>query len=206
MAQPTSRPLPDDLADAQKRSAAPTSQDRARTGSKAQLQAISTNLPPRKPGPPKKGEQTSQPPDNRKQRETEKKQRLRARKNATAPSRQYNFVDPDSRVMKDSGQKGLMQAYNAQIAVDSHAQIIVAAELTQQAFDRQQLLPMVKSLRSTIQGAPTTITADAGYWDTQSLLDPSLSGIEILVPPDSNPQLPGGRCRPLHLATKWPSA
>ena len=44
-----------------------------------------------------------------------------------------------------------MQAYNAQIAVDSHAQIIVAAELTQQAFDCQQLLPMVKSLRSTVQ-------------------------------------------------------
>ena len=36
-----------------------------------------------------------------------------------------------------------MQAYNAQIAVDSQAQIIVVAELTQQPIDRQQLLPMV---------------------------------------------------------------
>ena len=89
-----------------------------------------------------------------------------------------------------------MQAYNAQIAVDSHAQIIVAAELTQQAFDCQQLLPMVKSLCSTVQGVPTTITADAGYWDTQSLLDPSLGGIEMLVPPDSKPQLPGGALSP----------
>jgi len=42
-----------------------------------------------------------------------------------APSRQYNFVDPDSRVMKDSGERGFVQAYNAQIAVDSEAQIIV---------------------------------------------------------------------------------
>jgi hypothetical protein len=98
--------------------------------------------------------------------------------------------------MKGSGQAGLMQAYNAQIAVDSHAQIIVAAELTQQAFDCQQLLPMVKSLCSTVQGVPTTITADAGYWDTQSLLDPSLGGIEMLVPPDSRPQLPGGALSP----------
>ena len=89
-----------------------------------------------------------------------------------------------------------MQAYNAQIAVDSHAQIIVAAELTQQAFDCQQLLPMVKSLQNTVQGKPTTITADAGYWDTRSLLDPSLNGIEMLVPPDSKPQVPGGSLSP----------
>ena len=54
--------------------------------------------------------------------------------------------------MKDSGERGFVQAYNAQIAVDSQAQIIVAAELTQQPIDRQQLLPMVKSLRSTVQG------------------------------------------------------
>jgi hypothetical protein len=85
--------------------------------------------------------------------------------------------------MKDSGERGFVQAYNAQIAVDSQAQIIVAAELTQQPIDRQQLLPMVKSLRSTAQGMPTTITADAGYWDTTSLLDPAVSGIEMLIAP-----------------------
>jgi Transposase DDE domain len=37
---------------------------------------------------------------------------------------------------------------------------------------------------------PTTITAHAGYWDTTSLLDPVLSGIEMLVAPDSKPHLP----------------
>src|SRR6202044_2922689 len=132
----------------------------------------------------------------RNQRETDKKRRLRARKNAAAPGRRYNFVDPDSRLMKGSGQAGRMQAYNAQIAVGSHAQIIVAAELTQQAFDCQQLLPMVKSLQNTVHGTPTTITADAGYWDTRSLLDPSLNGIEMLVPPDSKPQVPGGSLPP----------
>ena len=84
-----------------------------------------------------------------------------------------------------------MQAYNAQIAVDSQAQIIVVAELTQQPVDRQQLLPMVKRLRSTAQGMPTTITADAGYWDTTSLLDPAVNGIEMLIAPDSKPQPPG---------------
>ena len=52
-----------------------------------------------------------------------------------------NFVDPDSRVMKDNGQKAFVQAYNAQIAVDSQAQIIVAAELTQRTTDRQHYCP-----------------------------------------------------------------
>jgi hypothetical protein len=93
--------------------------------------------------------------------------------------------------MKDSGERGFVQAYNAQIAVDSEAQVIVAAELTQQFINRQQLLPMVKSLRSTAQGMPITITADAGYWDTVSLLDPAVSGIEMLIAPDPKPQPPG---------------
>jgi hypothetical protein len=98
--------------------------------------------------------------------------------------------------MRDNGQKCFVQAYNVQIAVDAHAQVIVAAELTQQTIDRQQLLPLVKSVCSTAQATPKTITADAGYWDTTSLLDPSLKGIEVLVSPDSNPQPPGAPLPP----------
>jgi Transposase DDE domain len=190
-------PLPDQLANAQKRLQR-LQQAKAKLEQEAQeqLQAAMDNLPLRKPGRPSKAEQASQPPKDRKQREKEKKRRIRARKNAAAPSRQYNFVDPDSRVMKDNGQKTFVQAYNVQIAVDAHAQVIVAAELTQQTTDRQQLLPMVNSLRSTAQGTPETITADAGYWDTTSLLDPSLKGIEVLVSPDSNPQPPGAPLPP----------
>jgi transposase len=200
-AQPGDR-LPDELANAQKRlERLQRAKAELELEAQAQSKAISTNFPKGKPGRPKKAEQASQPPDSHKQRETNKKRRLRARKNAAAPSRRYNFVDPDSRLMKGGGQGGLMQAYNAQIAVDSHAQIIVAAELTQQAFDCQQLLPMVKNLCTTVQGKPTTITADAGYWNTGSLLDPALSGIEMLVPPDSKPPTPGSplpRTAPRH--------
>jgi transposase len=190
-------PLPDQLANAQKRLQR-LQQAKAELEQEAQeqLQASMDNLPLRKRGRPSKAEQASQPPKDRKQRERERKRRLRARKNAAAPSRQYNFVDPDSRVMKDNGLKTFVQAYNVQLAVDAHAQVIVAAELTQQTIDRQQLLPMIKSLRSTAQGAPATITADAGYWDTTSLLDPLLTGIEVLVSPDSNPQPPGASLPP----------
>jgi len=189
--------LPDELANAQKRlERLQQAKAELEREAQAELKAALENYSPSKPGPRKQSEQTSQPPKDRRQRDKEKKRRQRARKNAAAPSRQYNFVDPDSRVMKDSGERGFVQAYNAQLAVDSHAQIIVAAELTQQPLDRQQLLPMVKSLRSTAQGVPTTITADAGYWDTTSLLDPAVSGIEMLVAPDSKPQPPGSPLPP----------
>src|ERR1022692_856528 len=57
------------------------------------------------------------------------------------PKAQRNFTDPESRIMKDGATKSFMQAYNAQAAVDSHAQIIVAAALTQDANDKKQLLP-----------------------------------------------------------------
>lgn len=190
-------PLPDDLASAQKRL---QRLQQARTEleqeAKEQLQAAVNDLPLRKAGRPSKAEQASKTTKSRQQRDKETKRRIRAAKNAAAPSRQYNFVDADSRVMKDNGPKAFVQGYNVQIAVDAHAQIIVAAEITQQTTDRQQLVPLVKSVRSNAQATPETITADAGYWDTTSLLDPSLQGIQVLVTPDSNPQPPGAPLPP----------
>ena len=144
--------LPDELANAQKRlERLQQAKAELEQEAQAELKAALDNHSPGKRGPRKKAEQTSQPAKDRRQRDKEKKRRIRARKNAAAPGRQYNFVDPDSRVMKDSGERGFVQAYNAQIAVDSQAQIIVAAELTQQPIDRQQLVPMVKSLLNTTQ-------------------------------------------------------
>ena len=46
------------------------------------------------------------------------------------PKAQRNFTDPDSRIMKDGASKGFEQAYNAQAAADSEAQVIVAAAVT----------------------------------------------------------------------------
>jgi hypothetical protein len=55
---------------------------------------------------------------------------------------QCNFTDPDSRIMLDGASKSFTQAYNAQIAVDGDNQVIVAAAVTQEANDVNQLLPM----------------------------------------------------------------
>ena len=147
--------------------------------------------PGRKRGRPRKQDMVGLSEEERRQLEKTKKKLSRARKNAQQPSRQYNFVDPDSRVMKDNGRKCFVQGYNAQIAVDAHQQVIVAAEVTQQTTDRGQLVPMVNSVRANNPIEEATVIADAGYWDTASLHHPTLTGIRVAVSPDSQPQLPG---------------
>ncbi|HJX85580.1 MAG TPA: IS1182 family transposase [Candidatus Angelobacter sp.] len=150
-----------------------------------QLQVAAEKHTPRKHGRPAKQDPAGQEPQDPQERAKEKNRLRRAKQNAQQPTRQYNFVDPDSRVMRDNARKSFVQGYNAQIAVDAQQQVIVAAEVTQQVTDREQLLPMVQSVCATTQGVPETVTADAGYWDTTSLRDPSLQGIQVLVSPDA---------------------
>ena len=92
----------------------------------------------------KKRGRKSAPPDPEKAKPADKDQR--------------NFTDPESRIMPDGANKGcFLQAYNAQIAVDSTAQVIVAAEVTQETNDKKQLLPMVAEIASG--EAPADATA-----------------------------------------------
>ena len=77
---------------------------------------------------------------------------------------QGNFTDPESSIMK--GRDGFVQAYNAQLAVDEEAQVIVAQGVTNQAPDSGNLRPMVARAAAALGEAPTNVTADAGYWNS----------------------------------------
>jgi transposase len=188
-------PLPDELAHAQSRlEKIRHAKAELEREARQQLEELERTAPTQKRGRPRKNASDAaaeSDPDRVRERNKAKRQRSRARQNAASPSRQYNFVDPDSRVMLDAARKSFVQAYNAQAAADSHAQVIVAAELTQQVNDKQQLVPMTKAIQETAGGTPEAITADAGYWDTISLHDPALKGIEVLVTPDAKPQSSG---------------
>ena len=181
--------LPPDLSDA-KRRLARIQQAKAELEREAQemLKEAQQNFTPRKPGRPAKGQATTA--TDPQQYEKAKARLRRARKNAESPTREYNFVDPDSRVMMDTGRNAFAQAYNTQVAADSRAQVIVAAEVKQTTTDRAQLIPMVRAILETVGSVPQVVTADAGYWDTVSLRDPLLKGIDMLVTPDSRPRRP----------------
>lgn len=184
-------PLPDQLASAKSRlERIRQAKAELEREAREQLQAAAQDYIPRKRGRPRKEEQQTQSARSRQQRKGDGKRFRRAEQNAVEPSRQYNFVDPDSRVLRDSSTKSFVQGYNAQAGVDSHAQVIVAAEVTQQPTDRRQLVPMVNSVRTATESTPEVVTADAGYWNTESLQDPSLQGIQVLVSPDATPQPP----------------
>lgn len=101
-----------------------------------------------------------------------------------APSAQYNFTDPESRIMVDSATKSFTQAYNAQAAVDGHAHVIVGCGVTQAATDVEQFVPMVERVVQTTGQAPTALTADAGYFSELNLGATAVEDVDVYVPPD----------------------
>jgi transposase len=95
---------------------------------------------------------------------------------------QRNFTDPESRIMPDGANKGsFVQGYNAQIAVDAQTQIIVAADITQQANDSQQLIPMLEQVEANMGRNPDAVSADAGYWSEANATDPVVAGIDLHI-------------------------
>jgi transposase len=76
------------------------------------------------------------------------------------PKAQYNFTDPESRIMK--GPDGFVQAYNVQVAVDE-LQLIVGQAVTQETNDKKQLMPMLTTIEQQSGDTPDQLLADAGY-------------------------------------------
>jgi transposase len=80
---------------------------------------------------------------------------------------QYNFTDPESRIMK--GGDGFVQGYNAQAAVEPALQLIVGQSVTPAANDKQQIEPMVQVIEQQSGQRPDGILADSGYCSEQNL-------------------------------------
>ncbi len=80
---------------------------------------------------------------------------------------QYNFSDPESRIMK--GGDGFLQAYNAQAAVEGVCQLIVGQTVTQAANDKEQLQPLLQAVERQAGQRPQQVLADSGYCSEQNL-------------------------------------
>ena len=80
---------------------------------------------------------------------------------------QYNFTDPESRIMKSGD--GFVQGYNAQAAVEPTLLLIVGQSVTEAANDKQQLMPMVEIIEQQSGQRPQAILADSGYCSEENL-------------------------------------
>ena len=80
---------------------------------------------------------------------------------------QYNFTDPQSRIMKASD--GFVQGYNCPIAVEENFQLIVGQAVTQKANDNGQLEPMIQTIEEQADQKPGEVLADSGYCSEENL-------------------------------------
>jgi len=83
------------------------------------------------------------------------------------PKAQYNFTDPESRIMK--GPDGFVQGYNVQVAVDE-LQLILGQSVTQETNDKKQLMPMIAVIEQQSGDTPSELLADAGYCSDVNLV------------------------------------
>jgi transposase len=80
---------------------------------------------------------------------------------------QYNFTDPESRMLK--GPDGFLQGYNTQIAVEPVFQLIVGQSVTQAANDKQQMVPLIEAIEEQSGQKPEGVLADNGYCSDENL-------------------------------------
>ena len=117
-----------------------------------------------------------------------------------SPKAQRNFTDPESRIMPAPAAKGsVVQGYNGQAAVDATAQIIVAADVTDESNDKQQAQPLLTQVLVNTEQVPRTASMDAGYFSEANVVAVAALGCEPLIPPDrqlhgqATPVAPRGR-------------
>ena len=93
---------------------------------------------------------------------------------------QSNFTDPESGIMKTSGE-GFQQCFNAQAAVDADHQLLVAAEVTANASDQGGLPVLLDQVRERFDAQPETVLADSGYCNERDLADLESRGVDGYV-------------------------
>jgi transposase len=92
------------------------------------------------------------------------------------PKDQINFTDPESRIMKTSN-KGWDQCGNAQAVANEH-QIILAADVTDQANDKRQALPMMDQARANLDAAGVGQAIGAALMDSGYFSETNTAGLE----------------------------
>jgi transposase len=79
------------------------------------------------------------------------------------PKAQYNFTDPESRIMKAGNGSHFQQAYNAQAAVDERM-LIVGERVSVAPNDKEQLVPTVAAISPVVAEEVKAVLVDSGFY------------------------------------------
>ncbi|MEA3644358.1 MAG: transposase, partial [Lamprobacter sp.] len=95
---------------------------------------------------------------------------------------QINLTDEQSRIMHVAG-GGFEQCYNAQAVVDTASMLVMAAQVTQAANDKEQVAPMLEGLQALPEGLnhPDELVADNGYFSARNVEVCEAAGIVPLI-------------------------
>jgi len=102
---------------------------------------------------------------------------------------QYNFTDPDSRIMKNSTDAGFEQHYNAQVAVEQASLLIMAATLSNHPTDQGEALPTVDAIPPAL-GPPPAAALDSGYFSADNITGLRARGVEPYIATGREPHHP----------------
>lgn len=81
---------------------------------------------------------------------------------------QYNFTDPESRIMKNSNNNGVDQHYNVQVVVEHKSRLIVGDWTCAAPNDKQAALPTIDTIPSEL-GTPHAANLDTGYFSSDNI-------------------------------------
>src|SRR5918998_4211169 len=93
---------------------------------------------------------------------------------------QYTFTDPDSRIMKNSSDKGFNQHYTAQVAVDQACLLIVGTSRSNHPTDQAEIVPTVEAIPAAL-GVPEGAALDMGYFSAANITMLEGLGIELYI-------------------------
>lgn len=105
---------------------------------------------------------------------------------------QYNFTDPDSRIMKNATNSGFDQHYNVQVVVDHDSRLVVGNWLCDHTNDKQAALPTIDTVPPAV-GQPKKANLDTGYFSENNVAGLEARGIDPYIATGRSPHHHGWR-------------
>lgn len=99
---------------------------------------------------------------------------------------QYNFTDPESRIMKNSNNSGFDQHYNAQVAVDQDSFLIISHTISNHPTDQHEAIPTLDAIPEGV-GKPAAVALDNGYFSINNISGIKHLGVEPYIATGRDP-------------------